>query len=343
MQSQIDDFDLGPVIMFTIPEPINYQNEQVQLIMNNLINQCQKEISTNTFKLLWLDHENIEYITKGNDDLQVRITPFSQNDLIVEQGLNHSIIKASRFYCQYKSIQGKFLFISNKEQTCYFFLGTREDIRTMNNMYTYTSQSLIPLIFPYSLLFSNYESLEQIRIEIYLLISLFLICTFLFTLIIFLSLVNCLLIFLHLLTLLTGTLTCLYLFHNLSFNFANTLWLYIIPIIYLDSLIHQVFHKNTSKWKYNRIIFSLILSLVILYFYPIQSYVFQIIRYSLIYQSIICLILINFILPSWNYLFRLIKPHEEIMNTMKSTIANIEGNQSLTNGFEINRIINSSI
>ncbi len=106
MQSQIDDFDLGPVIMFTIPEAINYENEQVKLAMNALINQCQKESSTNEFKLLWLDHENIEYITKGKDDLQVRITPFSQNDLIVEQGLNHSVIKASRFYCQYKSIKG---------------------------------------------------------------------------------------------------------------------------------------------------------------------------------------------------------------------------------------------
>jgi hypothetical protein len=107
MQSQSDDFDLGPIIMFTIPEAINYENERIQLGINSLINQCQNEIRTNTFKLLWLDHENISYITTSHDDLQVRITPFSKNDLIVLQGLNDSIIKASRFYCQYKSIKGK--------------------------------------------------------------------------------------------------------------------------------------------------------------------------------------------------------------------------------------------
>jgi hypothetical protein len=120
MQSQIDDFDMGPVIMFTIPEAINYENEQVQLAMKGLIDQCQRESGTNTFKLLWLDHENIDYITNGKDDLQVRITPFSQNDLIVEQGLNHSIIKASRFYCQYKSIKGKKTKYLIKKNMCFF-------------------------------------------------------------------------------------------------------------------------------------------------------------------------------------------------------------------------------
>jgi hypothetical protein len=214
----------------------------------------------------------------------------------------------------------------------------------MNNMYASTSQNLIPYIFPYSLLFPNYESLDQIRIEMYLLIISFLTCTFIGTLIMFISFGKCLLILFHLLTLLTGTLTCLHFFHDLTFNFANALWLYVIPIIYLDTLIHQLFHKKTDKWKYNRIIISLILSLLILYFYPIQSYVFQIIRNSLIYQSMICLILINIILPSWNYLFRSIKFNEEIItNGMKPAISSIEGNISLTNGLEINRVINSSI
>ncbi|CAF3017265.1 unnamed protein product [Rotaria sp. Silwood2] len=107
MQSQADDFDIGPVIMFTIPQAINYENEQVQLAMRFLLDQCVNETRTNTFKLLWLDYENIPHIVTGQDELQYRITPFSRNDLIVSQGHNHSTIVASRFYCQYKSIKGK--------------------------------------------------------------------------------------------------------------------------------------------------------------------------------------------------------------------------------------------
>jgi len=210
----------------------------------------------------------------------------------------------------------------------------------MENMYTYSSKSLIPNIFPYSLLFPTYESLRQIRIEIYLLIILLIICCFIITLISFISLKNSLLVIFHFGILLTSTLTCLYLFHNLTFNLTNALWLYIVPIIYLDTFIHISYNKNTEKWKYNRIILSLIFSLCILYFFHIQSYVFQIIHKSLIYQSIICLILINLIIPSWNYLFQLRNKNEKII---KPTITFIEGNQPLTNGFEINRNINSSI
>lgn len=106
MQSQTDDFDIGPVVMFTIPEAINYENEQVKSAMRSLLDQCQKEKRINSFQLFWLDHENIPSILQGKEDLQLRITPFSQNDLIVEQRLNDSIIKASRFYCQYRSIKG---------------------------------------------------------------------------------------------------------------------------------------------------------------------------------------------------------------------------------------------
>ncbi len=203
----------------------------------------------------------------------------------------------------------------------------------MHNMYTYASQNSIPSIFPYSLLFSTYESLEQIRIEIYLLILLLIICTFIGT---FIPLKKSLLTIAHLLALLAGTLTCLYLFHDLTFNFANALWLYVVSILFLDTLIHTCYNKSNSKWKYNRIILSLMISLLVLYLFPIQSYVFQIIRNSLIYQSMICLILINFILPSCYYLFQSTMNTNHPINIVRQPmITTIDGNQSLTNGIEI--------
>ncbi|CAF5189378.1 unnamed protein product, partial [Rotaria magnacalcarata] len=105
MQSQADDFEMGPVIMFTIPEAIDYNNAYTQEAMRNLLEQCVSETRTNTFKLLWLDNENIAEITTGKDNLNYRITPFSKNDLIVSEGQNFSTIQASRFYCQYNSIK----------------------------------------------------------------------------------------------------------------------------------------------------------------------------------------------------------------------------------------------
>jgi hypothetical protein len=150
----------------------------------------------------------------------------------------------------------------------------------------------------------------------------------------FISFKNSLLILSHLIALFTGTLACLYLFHNLTFNFANTLWLYVLPVVFIDVFIHICYEKFHSKWKYNRIIISLIISLIILYIFPIQSYVFQIIRDSLMYQSIICLILINVILPSWFYLFQSISNNEQINKIIQPRIIN-DGNQSLTNGIEI--------
>lgn len=106
MQSQIEDFDIGPVIMFTIPEEIDYENKENQLSIHDLINQCRNETRTNTFKFLWLDQENINYIINGKENLNIRITMFSHNDLYVLQGVNYSKIMASRFYCQYKLIKG---------------------------------------------------------------------------------------------------------------------------------------------------------------------------------------------------------------------------------------------
>jgi len=171
-------------------------------------------------------------------------------------------------------------------------------------MYTYAQQSSIPSIFPFSIIFPHFESLAQIRIEVYLLILIMVITTLIITLLICFSFEKTLLIFLHLLILLSGNLACLYLFHNLTFNFANALWLFIVPAIFLDTLIHASFNIKKSKWKYNRVILSLIMSSIVLLLFPIETYVFHIIRNSLFYQSIICLVLINLILPSWHYIIK---------------------------------------
>ncbi len=111
MKSQIGDYDIGPIIMITIPEPINYENKTIQLLMTRLVEQCLNETATNDFKLFWLEQENIQNIITSKDPLSLRVTPYSQNDLIVTDGKNKSIITASRFYCQYRSINGKILLI----------------------------------------------------------------------------------------------------------------------------------------------------------------------------------------------------------------------------------------
>jgi hypothetical protein len=114
MQIQIDEFDVGPVIMFVIPKSINYENEQIKSAIYSLLNQCHNQTNTNTFTLLWSEHETVSDIINRTVPLSVRITPVARNDLIVQEGLNHSTIIASRFYCQYKSIQG----IQNFESLC---------------------------------------------------------------------------------------------------------------------------------------------------------------------------------------------------------------------------------
>jgi hypothetical protein len=110
MKSQIEDYDIGPVIMFTIPQPINYENKNVQLLIHRIVEQCRNETATNNFKLLWLDQENIRHLITSKDPVSIRVTPYSQNDLVITEGKNKSIIKASRFYCQYRSIKGKRFF-----------------------------------------------------------------------------------------------------------------------------------------------------------------------------------------------------------------------------------------
>jgi hypothetical protein len=107
MKSQIDDYELGPVIMFVIPQTINYENKKNQFLIRRIVDQCLNETTTSKFKLLWLEQENIKTILTSKDSIPLRITPYSQNDLVIDEKKNRSIIKASRFYCQYKSIKGK--------------------------------------------------------------------------------------------------------------------------------------------------------------------------------------------------------------------------------------------
>jgi hypothetical protein len=107
MKSQTEDYAIGPVIMFVIPQPINYENKKNQILIRRIVEQCFNETTTNDFKLLWLEQENIKTILTSKDPIPLRLTPYSQNDLIISEGKNKSIIKASRFYCQYTSITGK--------------------------------------------------------------------------------------------------------------------------------------------------------------------------------------------------------------------------------------------
>ena len=299
MKSQFDDYDIGPVIMFVIPPSVNYQKKKNQLAMRRIVQQCLNEKTTSDFHLLWLDQEKIQTILTGKDPLEFRITPYSQNDIMVNEGKNRTTIQATRFYCQYRSYTGK-LVESIKRVGYASILGDGNDLRVMDNMYRYAEESSMPSVFPYSIIFSHYESLRQIRFETYLLILILSISTLIVTLLVFFSLVKSLLVFIHLLIVLGGSLTCLYLFHRLTFNFANALWLYIVPVIFVETLLHASFNLSKSKWKYNRVILSLIISLIIFSFFPIETYMFLLIRNSLIYQAILCLIAINLLLPSWN-------------------------------------------
>ena len=107
MKSQMEDFDIGPMIVFTLPRPVDYHSREVNDSIFALLEQCRSEPRTNAFRMLWLEKENITLITDTNGSMAMRITPYSRNDLVVTQGENRSTIVASRFYCQWNSIQGK--------------------------------------------------------------------------------------------------------------------------------------------------------------------------------------------------------------------------------------------
>lgn len=232
------------------------------------------------------------------------------------------------------------------------YLGDRDDIRTMNNMYTYASQNSISSIFPYSLLFPSYESLGYLRIEICALILVLVLCCFIGTFIAFISFKSSLIIISQFLTLSSGTFTSLYLFHNLTYNFIAAPWLYLVSIIFIDTLIHASYNRTSGNWKYNLVIISLLISSFILYIFPIQTYVFHLIRLSIIYQCIICFLLINIVLPSWFYLFRsnasnnnnmdINEEQEQIDAVLSPTMTTVVSDQSLTTGIEKSNISSES-
>lgn len=171
----------------------------------------------------------------------------------------------------------------------------------MNNIFTYAKQSSLPSVFAYSLIFPQYESLAQIRFETFLLAFLLVVVPFSLTFFSFISLKISLSLSFHLLFLFTSTLAVLSQIHRLTLNFANAIWLLILPIVFIECFIHSTFSNRKSKWKYNRVFLSLLVPFVGLYVYPLQSYVFIIVRNSLIYQSVIGLILINLTIPSCHF------------------------------------------
>lgn len=106
MKSQVEDFDIGPMVLFTVPQPVDYEQSEINASIVSLLQQCRSEPRTNAFQMLWLEQENIKAITHTNASMDMRITPASRNDIVVSQGKDHSTIVASRFYCQLNSIQG---------------------------------------------------------------------------------------------------------------------------------------------------------------------------------------------------------------------------------------------
>jgi hypothetical protein len=79
------------------------------------------------------------------------------------------------------------------------------------------------------------------------------------------------------------------------------------------------------------------MSLIILSFFPIETYIFLIIRNSLIYQSVICLILINLILPLWNDIVQTYFKKNKKEKIPLATIA--DTNQSSNTGTEIQNLV----
>ncbi|CAF0972507.1 unnamed protein product [Didymodactylos carnosus] len=286
MSSLEKDFDIGPVIMFTIPSALDYKNETIQRIQM-IIEQCRNGMSTNDFNLFWynwLDTNSQDQLTSSGGHNLSKISSLSTNNILLANDilLTNGTIQASRFYCQFKTIQGR-----------------RSDILTMDNMYRYSRQSEIPGLFPYSLVFSHYETLT-------------LIITF------------------HYVCLLSTLFTCLYLFHSLTINFANVFILFIVPGIFVDCFIHygyRYLRKTNGEniksrqclFGYDRIFLSLFISLFVLIFFQIQSYTFIVLRNILFYYVVLTFIHLNIFLPLW---LHLCKPR--MAKTVSTTVATIE-------------------
>lgn len=122
MKSQVEDFNIGPMVIFTIPQPVDYRHPTVRSAMSSLLDQCQSQPRINRFQLFWLEKENIDTITQETIPLEFRITPFSHNDLVIQQDKNHSTIVASRFYCQYRSLSGNDFVFPIVPRKSHFFL-----------------------------------------------------------------------------------------------------------------------------------------------------------------------------------------------------------------------------
>lgn len=175
----------------------------------------------------------------------------------------------------------------------------------MNNMYNLAEQSGLPDLFPYSLVFPHYESLTQIRFELKILISIASVILFLISITFQLRLKKTIFVFFSLISLFTVPIAILQTFQNLTINFASSLWFYLLPMIYLDGLLHFVLNRHQSRWLYNRVALSLLLSLSSYFLLSLETYVYEVIFFSLFYQSILFILLVNVILPSFFRLFSL--------------------------------------
>lgn len=201
----------------------------------------------------------------------------------------------------------------------------------MSNLYTYANQSSLSSIFPYSLVFPHYESLGQLRLEIYVLLLSVTLVSFVVSLLVFLSLTKAFLFFAHILSLLASSFACLYVLHDFTLNFANALWFYFIPVIYLDIFLHATSNIRRSKWIYNRVLLSLLVALILFTFFPVQTYLYEILSQSLLYQTSISLLLINVCLPSWFYIVGSMRNKSNDTNGQLTALSTVnEINQPLT-------------
>lgn len=132
MKSQLDDFNIGPMVMFTIPQPIDYNDSNVRQSMSSLLDQCRNENRINDFRLIWTEKENLDTILYEKTPLEFRISPFSNNDLVVKDENNRTTIIASRFYCQYQSLQGK-NFVCPRSKSSNIFVFSRRSRRYSND------------------------------------------------------------------------------------------------------------------------------------------------------------------------------------------------------------------
>lgn len=108
MKSQTEDYDIGPIIMFTLPHPVSYRDENFRNRIIDFSKTCLNDSNTNNFRLVWLEKENVDEILNSRKKPEQMLTPYSRNDLAFSFKRKNVNIKASRFYCQYRTIKGHF-------------------------------------------------------------------------------------------------------------------------------------------------------------------------------------------------------------------------------------------